>query len=457
MNNFTMGIIVLFSFTSISLSQNMQNSNIIVGKGLHKIGVNNGIKKTTDGEDWAFMHKGDTTYLSSVINDFADPFMLPLFYSVKTVQQPAFMSHQITDVYKESYTIPGVNITEYDIAVDLTLIASQSAVPGDYIMQYTFKTSTSPSLTNSTTDTLTINLTILPDVLLPEKPQLVSPITSLTNQLLGITFKWNSVPNALEYSIQLSKDQQFGTIENSDTTTTDTTKTISGFSKGQQYYWRVRAKNSAGISPWSDIRNFTTLSAPMVPVAKTATVLSATSFAAHWDSVSGASGYLLDVSTSSTYSTFVTGYKGKNVAKVTSYTLTNLTPNIPHFYRVRAYNQVDSSGYSNSINLTLVGVDDNKTDLPNCYELSQNFPNPFNPSTSIQYGLPSRSTVRLVIYNVLGQVVKELINTEQQAGMQSVVWNANASSGLYFYKLEATSKDDPSKRFIETKKMLLLK
>jgi hypothetical protein len=91
------------------------------------------------------------------------------------------------------------------------------------------------------------------------------------------------------------------------------------------------------------------------------------------------------------------------------------------------------------------------------YFLGDNYPNPFNPSTTIQYGLPSRSSVRLVIYNVLGQVVKELVNTEQQAGIQSAVWNANFSSGMYFYRIEATSKDDPSKRFIETKKMLLLK
>jgi hypothetical protein len=58
---------------------------------------------------------------------------------------------------------------------------------------------------------------------------------------------------------------------------------------------------------------------------------------------------------------------------------------------------------------------------------------------------------------VLGQVVKELINSEQQAGVQTVVWNANVSSGIYFYRLEATSLDSPSKRFVETKKMLLLK
>ena len=91
------------------------------------------------------------------------------------------------------------------------------------------------------------------------------------------------------------------------------------------------------------------------------------------------------------------------------------------------------------------------------YFLGDNYPNPFNPSTTIQYGLPTQSSVRLVIYNVLGQVVKELVNTEQQAGYQSVVWNANVSSGIYFYRLEAVSTENPSKRFVETKKMSLLK
>jgi len=108
-------------------------------------------------------------------------------------------------------------------------------------------------------------------------------------------------------------------------------------------------------------------------------------------------------------------------------------------------------------NTTTTGVEDKVGNVPKEYTLSQNFPNPFNPSTSIQYGLPARSTVRLVIYNVLGQVVKELINIEQPAGIQAIVWNSNVTSGLYFYRLEATSLDNPSKRFVETKKMLLLR
>ena len=95
--------------------------------------------------------------------------------------------------------------------------------------------------------------------------------------------------------------------------------------------------------------------------------------------------------------------------------------------------------------------------LPVEYSIAQNYPNPFNPSTTIVYGLPSRSYVRLEIYNVLGQVVQELVNTEQQAGYQYVVWNAAAASGLYFYRIDATSIENPKHRFVSIKKMMQLK
>jgi hypothetical protein len=106
---------------------------------------------------------------------------------------------------------------------------------------------------------------------------------------------------------------------------------------------------------------------------------------------------------------------------------------------------------------TSVGEERTESTLPKLFTLEQNYPNPFNPSTRIQYGLPIQSSVRLVVYNMLGQVVKELINSEQQAGYQSVIWNANVASGMYFYKLEAVSTIDPNQRFGQVKKMLLLR
>ncbi len=119
------------------------------------------------------------------------------------------------------------------------------------------------------------------------------------------------------------------------------------------------------------------------------------------------------------------------------------------------YDENDSTIKAFSIGT--VGVAQEKSIPVSSFELSQNYPNPFNPSTTIHYGLPVRSTVRLVIYNILGQLVQELVNTEQPAGMQSVVWNAQCASGLYFYRLEAASTDNPNKKFVEMKKMVYLK
>jgi hypothetical protein len=97
-------------------------------------------------------------------------------------------------------------------------------------------------------------------------------------------------------------------------------------------------------------------------------------------------------------------------------------------------------------------------DLPKQFALAQNYPNPFNPSAHIQYALPSDSRVSLKIYNVLGQFVATLSNGIETAGYKQVEWNASSfASGIYFYRLEATSVSELSKTFTSVKKMLLMK
>jgi uncharacterized delta-60 repeat protein len=89
--------------------------------------------------------------------------------------------------------------------------------------------------------------------------------------------------------------------------------------------------------------------------------------------------------------------------------------------------------------------------IPQRYELSQNFPNPFNPSTVIGYQLPVSGPVRLVVFNALGQEVATLVNGVEEAGYKSVTWNAgNAPSGVYYCRLTAGG-------LMEQKKMLLVK
>lgn len=100
--------------------------------------------------------------------------------------------------------------------------------------------------------------------------------------------------------------------------------------------------------------------------------------------------------------------------------------------------------------------------IPGEYALNQNYPNPFNPSTMIRYDLPEQSSVRLSVYNLLGQEVAVLVNGAVEAGYQSIEWNTTGSSlaplpsGVYIYRLVAASLTS-AKKFNEVKKLVLLK
>lgn len=108
------------------------------------------------------------------------------------------------------------------------------------------------------------------------------------------------------------------------------------------------------------------------------------------------------------------------------------------------------------VNAHPTDVTDPSNNLPKDFVLSQNYPNPFNASTMISYNLPTRSNVKLEVFNQLGQRVRTLVNANESAGAYTVTWDgrtdtgADVSSGMYLYRLTA---DD----LVQTKKMLLLK
>jgi photosystem II stability/assembly factor-like uncharacterized protein len=96
--------------------------------------------------------------------------------------------------------------------------------------------------------------------------------------------------------------------------------------------------------------------------------------------------------------------------------------------------------------------------VPQMYALEQAYPNPFNPTTTIKYSLPQYSRVTLKVYNVLGQMIATLSDEVQSAGYKSATWTATGvASGIYFYRLEATSVSDVGESFTQVKKMLLIK
>jgi len=98
----------------------------------------------------------------------------------------------------------------------------------------------------------------------------------------------------------------------------------------------------------------------------------------------------------------------------------------------------------------ITSVDEDSV-MPLNFSLSQNFPNPFNPTTSIKYSLPEQRFVSLKIFDILGKEVATVVNENKPAGNYEVQFDAsNLSSGVYFYQLRAGN-------FTESKKMLLMK
>ncbi|HSD64801.1 MAG TPA: T9SS type A sorting domain-containing protein, partial [Ignavibacteriaceae bacterium] len=97
-----------------------------------------------------------------------------------------------------------------------------------------------------------------------------------------------------------------------------------------------------------------------------------------------------------------------------------------------------------------------ENNIPEKYALEQNFPNPFNPETNIGYQIAKQGRVTLIIYNLLGEEVKTLVNKDQYPGKYNVTWNGKnndnlpLSSGIYFYKLQTGN-------IVLTKKLVLLK
>jgi len=112
-------------------------------------------------------------------------------------------------------------------------------------------------------------------------------------------------------------------------------------------------------------------------------------------------------------------------------------------YRLK---QVDFNGtfaYSDEVNVDVTALMQ--------FELAQNFPNPFNPSTTIKFSIPQSSNVTLKIFNTLGQEVSTLINQNMESGVHTINFDASQlNSGIYFYRLDAG-------QFSEVRKMTLIK
>jgi hypothetical protein len=156
------------------------------------------------------------------------------------------------------------------------------------------------------------------------------------------------------------------------------------------------------------------------------------------------SGFSIEKSADNQYFTEVAFVEGKGTTtEITNYSYVDSDKSsTTAFYRLKQIDFDGSYSYSNTVEVKV---------LPTVFELEQNFPNPFNPTTNIKFSMPEAQNVTLKIFNMLGQEIKTLVNEFRNAGVYEVSFDANnLPTGTYFYSITAGD-------FTSTKKMLLIK
>jgi hypothetical protein len=199
-----------------------------------------------------------------------------------------------------------------------------------------------------------ISLTIVNSVP-PPAPVAVAAAAITTT---GFTANWTASSGATGYRLDVSTSNTFASFvtgfQNLDVGNA-ISSLVSGLNSNTTYYYRARAYNGSGTSSSSSTTTVTTATAPTppsTPVASGATSVTSTGFTSNWSAASGATGYRLDVSTSSIFANFVTGYQNLDVGSVTNRVVSGLTASTSYYYRVRAYNGSGTSSNSSTITAT---------------------------------------------------------------------------------------------------------
>ena len=183
--------------------------------------------------------------------------------------------------------------------------------------------------------------------LIPLAPSLVSPADGAGNQPISLVLSWSSSAGATSYHLQVSTDSLFGSTVVDDSTIVPTSRSIGGLANSTTYYWRVGAKNSSGLSPYSSRQSFTTIiAAPMSPLLFSPAdgfASQPTTMLLSWHPAALASTYRLQVALDSFFTTLVVN---DSTLSDTSRSVGSLANGSAYFWRVSAANVGGTSAFS---------------------------------------------------------------------------------------------------------------
>ncbi len=289
-------------------------------------------------------------------------------------------------------------------------------------------------------------------------PAIVGPEPAVTNLEIPVTLEWYEANGALRYHLMVSTDDAFSNVILDNNNITDIYHEMTDLEHDTWYYWKVSAVNDAGESPYSEVYSFKTiLATPLLTYPSDGATEIPVDVILDWDDVTGAERYLMQVATNSL---LLNPFIDEDNVTASEFSVTGLELNKKYYWRVEAKNSDGESNYSEKFSFTTVlstGLGLDLTGVPDEYYLGQNFPNPFNPSTTISFGVPERSTVVIGVYNMLGERMALLESGEFSPGYHQVAWNASdISSGVYMIRIKCESMTT-GKTFTDNIKAMFMK
>lgn len=293
------------------------------------------------------------------------------------------------------------------------------------------------------------------------KPDLVSKILtpipnypsnkSRVNFKIPLELKWSPAGYAEKYSLQVSLDENFTSLLIDNKFITDASFKLGTIVNNTQYYWRVKAYNDAGESPWCLTQSFTSVN-PYILIKKPnggEKLNIGLDYYIQWED---------NINEAVTVSLMKNNVLLKNLTTTTNTFYlwsVDLKLSLADDYKIKITSVADSTVKTISEKqFSIVNSASsiyNDEQLPKEFSLSQNYPNPFNSATLIRFQLIESNFTTLKIYNSLGKEIASLINDYIDKGIHSIQWNiADFPSGVYYYCLKSGNN-------VTTKKLTILK
>jgi len=298
----------------------------------------------------------------------------------------------------------------------------------------------------------------------PEAVTLIHPADSAMGISVTPVFAWDALASALTYQLHVSVDTSFTTLVLNDSALATTADTVDvPLGHDTRHYWRVRARNAGGDGAWSDVRSFTTIIAAPEAVSLVSPDAGAQGVAAFtmfsWQPLDGAAAYHLQLSSDASFTAPVVDDSALTdptfaVSEPLAYSAT-------YYWRVRAAlddGLGEATGLifgpwseTRSFTVAVGTAAEGESDLPSTFALHPNYPNPFNPSTTIRYDVPEQALVKIAVYDALGRLVEILSTKYQVPGTYAATWDAaGRPTGVYFVRMAAGT-------FVASRRMILIR